>query len=137
MRPGYGLLFALAVMLALSGVAAEPSTNATAKPGRRPLVVLKQTAIHGRVLLIMAEEELAVASDLPVQVLKQKDDEAIHKTVTDKDGTFTLPSLDVGMYRIMTGRLIMDLRVEDPANSKGKTLVPKTILIVMPEALTQ
>ena len=146
MRLVCGVLFAMVAMLTMSGVAAEPSTNAaasspapadTARHGRRHLVVLKQTAISGRVLLIKENEDLAASTNLTIHVSSHNSEKPLYKTVTDNTGTFTLPNLDAGMYQITAGRLSMDLKVDNPETSHGKTRIPKTVLIVMPESLTQ
>ena len=110
------------------------STNA---PGRRPLVVLKQTAIHGRVFFLNDEDEQSLAKDMNVEIGKPKEAKVICRTRTGNDGTFVLPSLDVGAYEMKAGRLIVELKVEEPDETSGRTRLPKTILIIMPAGMKE
>ena len=108
-------------------------------PRRRPLVVLKQTTIKGRVFLLTekdGEAEETAAANLPIEVCLPGEDEPIYKVQTDNKGFFSLPNLDMGKYELKVGRLILELRVEEP--QEGPTYarrIPKTILVFMPAGL--
>lgn len=112
------------------------SSEPAAAPKKHPLVVLKQTEIRGRVFFLPEEGEgQAVASrQLQVEVRERGGGKLLHKTTTGDDGTFTLPDLDVGVYEIRIGGLVLELSVQ--MRSEGdKKPIPKTLLVFMPREL--
>lgn len=138
-----GLKRFLVCLVAATAVAvvAAPDSVEPARPGagtqkRHPLVVLKQTEIHGRVFFLSEEGEgdAVPARQLPVAVFDHGGRKEVHKTVTDDDGFFSLPDMDVGVYQIRIGGLTLDLSVEVNSGSAEKT-IPKQLLVYMPKAL--
>jgi len=132
------LLAAVAACSPVSGASAtEGSANGGAAPVRRPLVVLKQAAIRGRVIFLADDDkEETPAAGLNVEVWTANAKERLYRTETDRTGRCTLPALDVGKYRLMIGMLILVLKVEDPDPiSALREKIPKTILVFMPRQL--
>jgi len=130
----------LIVVVASGVAAAEPAVSpasgvGTNALGRGHIVVLKQIGIRGRVLLIQEDGTQSLSDGIDVQVLEPKENRVLYGIRTDPDGVFVLPLLDVGLYRLKAGALTVDLQVEDPVDAPGKIRLPKTILILMPEAM--
>ena len=123
-------------MAAAHTAMADPPATTNA-PGRRPLVVIKQTAIHGRVFFLNDDDEQSLGKDVKVEIRKSKESKVLCQTRTADDGTFVLPSLDVGLYEMKAGKLTVELKVEDPQETPGLTRLPKTILIIMPAAMKE
>lgn len=136
------LLWCLAVSVAVTVNAApdvvEPvkSVRSGAAPKRHPLVVLKQTEINGRVFFLPDEGEgdALAARQLEVTVHDRDGDKLLHKTVTRDDGTFTLPDLEVGIYQIRLGGLVLELNVLARSETIKKS-IPKSLLVFMPREL--
>jgi len=141
------ILTGLTVLDARAEDGASSSTNDAIEalmppaPRRRPLVVLKQTTIKGRVFLLTekdGEAKETAAAKLPIEVCLSGETEPICRTQTEKDGVFSLPNLGVGKYMLKVGRLKLELLVQEPL--EGPTYarrIPKTILIFLPEALKE
>jgi hypothetical protein len=106
-------------------------------PGRRPLVVLKQTAIRGRVFLLNEAEEGDVRGvNVKVEVWTERGGRRLVDTKTDDKGEYTLPNLETGTYELRIGRLRLDLKVMEPADRpSGSRVVPKTIVVFIPASL--
>lgn len=107
-----------------------------AKAKRHPLVVLKQSQIRGKVLFLpdAGEGPAVPARQLDVTVTERDGSKVLHKTLTQDDGSFALPDLEVGLFRIKVGRLVLELSVEAQPETSAKPL-PKTLLIYMPREL--
>ena len=87
--------------------------------------------------LLSDYDDQSLANDLRVEVKDTRESKVLHQTRTSKDGTFVLPSLDVGTYELRAGKLIVELKVEDAEPTPGRTRLPKTILIIMPEGMKE
>lgn len=113
------------------------STREESVPGRRPLVVLKQTEIAGKVFFLdesEVEDDRAKGVRIEVRTLDAGD--LLFGTVTDEKGTYTLPNFDVGTYRLVVGGLILELLIEEPDQpGVRKRRIPKTILVFIPKEL--
>jgi len=108
--------------------------------GRRPLVVLKQSSIKGRVFFLVDNEDEdssgLVASQVSIRILSKSGGATLHETKADDQGQFTLPNLDVGTYQMVIGRLRLELSVREQTETLGSAkILPKTILIYMPKNL--
>lgn len=114
----------------------EPKEGEEA-PRRRPLVVLKQTEIEGRVFFIgVGKKRDEVAVKLKVNVQREDNDEVIFKTRTDKAGRYTLPNMETGKYRLNVGKLKLDLEVMEPEQgSNPSKSIPKKLLVFIPREL--
>ena len=133
------ILFLVVALASCQGWAAEPDGTdpALRAPERRPLVILKQTVIHGRVFLIKEDDKQAYADNMKVEVQTLDGKKSVHKTKTNDDGSFALPSLSVGRYRLDVGRLRLELNVQDADRAVGQIQLPKTLLIFIPEEMRQ
>ena len=134
-------LVGIAAMVMLSATSAipaeeDPKTKEEA-PKRRPLVVMKQTQITGKVFFLAEEEnEEEAAAELRIEVWTLDGKKRLYKTTTDKAGAYILPSLEVARYRLILGRLQLELKVEEPASTEEESLkIPKIILVFIPRAL--
>ena len=132
----------------LSGAAGGPCLAAddkpqdaspSAAPKRKPLVVMKQTEIKGRVFLIGDKGEEAVpAPDILIEVRLKTEEKLLHRTTTDRQGNYTLPSLAVDLYAFKVGLLNLELRVESPEKEfEGKKPIPKMIFVFLPQELAK
>lgn len=109
-------------------------TVATGRPGipKHPLVVLKQSVIRGRIFFVLEVDKQEPADKLHLQIIDPDSDKLVYETDADEKGAFSLPNLEVGKYKFLVGRLILELRVEELTTYPGKhRLIPKTILIFM------
>lgn len=113
------------------------SQDGHSSTGRRPMVVMKQEVIKGRVFFVSEDEsEQQPASGLRIELRALGEDEVIATTVTDIEGRYKLENLDVGEYDLSVGLLRMELRVRDPLeNPEELQRLPKTILIFIPRTL--
>ena len=104
-------------------------------------MVLKQSSIKGRVFFLTdnenTERQDVIAAGISIRILTKSGGKKLHETKADDQGQFTLPNLDVGTYQMVVGRLYLELNVqEQPDVATGrKSLIPKTILIFMPQDL--
>ena len=121
-------------------LAAQPEGKPDGKkpaPKRRPLVVMKQAEIKGRVFYLAEDDEKeAAAANLQIRLWTLDGKDLLYETSTDKNGKYTFPDLDVGRYKFGVGRLVMELKVvladdADPNAAK----IPKTILVFIPRSL--
>lgn len=109
----------------------------------RPIVVMQQSEISGRVFVLQSEQSKETpkgktGTDVKIELRTSDQDGVVHRTITDKDGRFVLPNLDVGDYRLRVGRLWVDLRVEAPpapGSTEAAKQVSKTIVLFIPEEL--
>ena len=114
----------------------ESEVEEFAHPKRRPLVVLKQTRIKGRVFILSDDGSDSAARDLKVEVRTSDGEDLLFDTKTDDHGTYLLPDLDVGLYRLVMGLLEVELKVEDPGELPAHTRrVPKTIITFIPQEM--
>ncbi|MBA4386569.1 MAG: hypothetical protein C0404_01230 [Verrucomicrobia bacterium] len=140
----YQFLPGAVALLIVAGSAAGEDTNKTASASR-PLVVMKQAEIAGKVFFLQEDEEgnsgkspLKTKKGIKIKVLSQDQSTTIFKTETDENGSYTLPNLDVGKFKLLVGRLLLDLRVEDAQdNPKKMKELAKTLHIFIPEALKE
>lgn len=103
---------------------------------RRPLVVLRQSSISGRVFLLSQDAKDSVAEQLKIQIRDRTEQKLLFETRTDKEGRFALPNLDVGKYGLIIGRLKLVLEVREPLTGPTSARrIPKTIIVFIPEAL--
>jgi hypothetical protein len=130
-------VFACSVLLC-QPLFSAPEGQRTKTTTIRPLVVMKQSEICGRVFFIQEETEkgkpaTVVRPGVKIELRTADQDIVLHKTATDESGCFTLPNLDVGAYRLVVARLTMNLRVEDPPTaSEGIKQMSKTIVVFIP-----
>ena len=131
----------LALFLMFSGIllpvfsAEEKEVEISDDIRAKPLVVMKQAEINGRVFFLAEDDEDYVASDLIIKVLTEDEEKVIQETTTDENGRYVLKNLDAGKYRFMVGLLRLRLRVEDSTEAVGKEKVSKKILVFIPVAL--
>jgi hypothetical protein len=105
-----------------------PSSGETSR--RRPLVVLKQATIKGRIFIIVDENSTRPARKSKIEILDKEGDRKIHETVVDEEGGFTLPNMETGQYMLKAGRLYLELVVQSPEGPESTVKrIPKTILI--------
>ena len=119
--------------LAILCLSEEPAKDT---PGKRPIVVMKQAEIRGRVFFLPegeeeAEDVRAVGQRVLIRTLDGAD--VLHKTATDKNGEYSIPNLDTGKYQMVVGRLVLELHVAEPG---GKALL-KNIVIFIPRMLQE
>ncbi len=139
MRILNGLAFC-AVFFCADSMVFSADDNQKETPGEKPkkphLIVMKQMDIRGRVLLLMEQGEKSATQNVKVQVYSGDGKKMVFKSKTDKDGGFSLPNLDVGVYKLKIGLLQMDLKVEDPLKQRGKTShIPKVIVVFLPKEM--
>ena len=127
------MLLVYSVLLSFANAADEKAVKKPAEARVKPLVVMKQAEINGRVFFLAEDDKDYVASKLSIKVIDLEDDTVIQTTITDENGRYKLKNLDAGEYRFMVGLLRLKLRVEDSAGV-GKS-IPKTILVFIPVEL--
>lgn len=147
MSRGHSVFLVAAAVLAVSGLPGVvcDTLAETNKTGSvvRPLVVLKQAEIEGRVYFLTEDEQGKDKKDatntkkiVKIKVLTEDQSTVLHQTQTDETGRYTIPNLDVGKYKLVVGKLIVDLLVKDRAsNPDNKKELPKPLHIFIPEAL--
>ena len=79
---------AMVIFTATSAIPAEKDPQAKEEaPHRRPLVVMKQTQITGKVFFLAEEEnQEEAAADLKIEVWTLDGKKRLYKTTTDKEG---------------------------------------------------
>ena len=131
-------LYILVFLCCICSIAAGQNPADSEKPkGRKPLVVLKQAAIEGQVLLLAEKDGQQVpAEDVEIQVRNIDTRASLFKTTTDKNGKYTLPNFDIGKYQFIVGRLKLELEIIE-AQKPGKriTRISKKIIIFIPQGM--
>jgi len=125
------------MLVAVCGQAVLAQTP-TGRLGAKPhLVVMKQDEIRGKVYFLAEENEKeAPAPDMKIEIWTPDSSKLIQSTMTDTNGAYKLPSLDVGPYRMIIGKLNLELRVQDPLKiTPGTRTIPKTIIVLIPRSL--
>ena len=109
------------------------------KVKRKPLVVMKQAEIEGKVFILTPEDETSKgAENIFLEVRTFADDISVYKTKAEKDGSYVLPNLEIGKYRFTVGYLKLELVVENPDLLKNRDKkVSKKIIVFLPESLVK
>jgi hypothetical protein len=108
------------------------------KPQRKPLVVMKQADILGKVFIIDDEKDTqnSPAQRIMIKLANKKEDDAIYETGTDDEGVFKIPNLDKGEYHLIVGLLTLDLNVMDAdPQAAVKMNIPKNIMVFIPNSM--
>jgi hypothetical protein len=137
-RMGIRVALLAACLLAAACGEATWAQTLTGRLGAKPhLVVMKQDEIRGKVFFLAEENEKEQPADeLKVEVWTPDSTNLIQSTMTDTNGAYKLPSLQVGRYRMVIGKLDLELRVEDPLKiTPGTRTIPKTIIVLIPRSL--
>ncbi len=131
-------LYISVFLCCICSIAAGQTPVEPDKPkGRKPVVVLKQAAIEGQVLLMAEKDGHQVpAEDVEIQVRNIDTRASLFKTTTDENGKYTLPNFDIGKYQFIVGRLKLELEIIE-AQKPGKriTRISKKIIIFIPEGM--
>jgi len=101
----------------------------------RPLVVMKQATIQGRVFFISESGKGSSAGHLVVRIHTSDGKKSLQETKTDKRGQYTLSFLEVGEYQLTVGRLILRLVVEEGKKGSDERKLPKVIMVFIPQEL--
>ena len=138
-RTGYSL--SVLWLIAASACFGVDTNNAVvAGSADGPLVVMKQAQISGRVFLMSEEEDGGTHGASEVSVIVREPEQAgnMLETKTGENGSFVLPDLEVGEYRLIVARLNLRLRVERPDETGGNKLyIAKTLVIFLPQEMAR
>ncbi len=113
----------------------DSKSEAPHKPGAR--VVVEHTEINGKVVFLADQEDSEMAAvGVKIRILSEGTSDVLHETVTDRNGIFTVPALNVGSYLMTVGRLNIRLEVVPGSRvvSSGYTS-PKILLVFIPKDL--
>ncbi len=55
--------------------------------------------------------------------------------MTDENGDYELPMVDIGKYYLFVGRLRLEMRVESEESAPGE--LPKVIIVMLPREMAQ
>ena len=129
--------FVLLVSALALGAAGDEKAQAVSKSDRRPLIVMRQAEITGKVYFLADDQsDEATAADQRVQVLTANGQTNVYETITDKTGGYVLPNLQAGTYQLVVGRLNLELQVLDAEKAAaGGQQAAKTILVLIPRSL--
>ena len=110
-----------------------------AKAWRVP-VVMEEATVRGKVVILETRrEDRKTVGGLRIEVWTTEPDnprirdERIHRTRTDDEGLFSLPSVEIGRYVIIVGELRLGLQVVPKANVRADQQEPKVLLILLPK----
>lgn len=100
---------------------------------RPPLVVMEKAGVVGRVIYLRDDEEQeSTARGLRIRLLSGDRKKTIAETKTDDAGMYRIPKLDVGVYRLMIGKLQLDLTVLPATEFKESEEQNKIIVVFIP-----
>lgn len=103
-----------------------------------PIMIEKATT-RGRVVLLEdSDEGRYVVRDVPVAIWhidKNGKERLMYSTRTDDDGMFSLPEIEVGIYRAIVGKTPMLMQIVPTVNKlkEQERAAPKALLIMMPK----
>lgn len=140
-----GVLSMLCCMGITQRVAAEKQEEAWTVP-----IVIEQSTVRGKIAVLETRsEDRKSLSALSVEIWNTEEVEKrrgrkeyvrkdlIHETLTDEDGFFSLPSLDLGEFILRVGELNLRLTVIPRAPAREGQEEPKTLLILMPKEVVE
>ena len=129
----------MAVCLAMPSVAEEPepSYDPDYEEEDTSVIRVSHAEIEGKVYIASQEAGLREqpADDVNVQI-KDLDDQLLSETLTDEEGSYTLPRIDVGEYKLHIGGLTLNLSVEEDSDRWDEQL-RKVVIVIIPEQMAR
>lgn len=111
-----------------------PDSPPAAERDTRFLLV-RHAVIRGRVFFASERQGQTEqpAPNVLIQVKVPETGEVLAKTVTDKEGSYILPQVDIGIYYLTVGKLRLSMKVVAEAEKVGE--LPKVVICVLPREM--
>ena len=136
------LLAATLVVLcsaAARGQAVLPeSQDATTRSNEeKRFLLVRHAVIRGRVFFASERQgqEEQPAPGVLIQVKVPETGEVLAKTETDKEGSYVMPQMELGIYHLFIGKLRLNMKVVAEAEKAGE--LPKVVLCVLPREMAR
>jgi len=100
-------------------------------------VRVRHAEIRGRVYISSEreEEEEVLGVNVHVRVTTMEDEAVICEAMTDANGAYELPMIDIGKYYLYVGRLRLEMHVEPEETLPGE--LPKIIIVMLPKEMAK
>ena len=137
------LLLVAALLLLPQAAARGQNEDITVSDSTRPaerdtrFLLVRHAVIRGRVFFTSERQGQPEepASGVLIQVKVPETGEVVAKTATDKEGSYILPQVDLGIYHLMIGKLQLNMKVIAEAEEVGE--LPKVIICVLPREMAR
>ena len=102
------------------------------------LIRVMHAEIEGQVFLASEDQGIREipAEDVSVQIRDDAGDRLIAEALTDEAGSYTLPKIDVGRYKLLIGGLRLNMSVE-PEDTRWSDELRKVIIAIIPKQMAE
>jgi len=137
-------LLLVATLLLLPYAAARGQENPASVPDspspsedERRFLLVRHAVIRGRVFFSSDRQgqEEQPAPGVLIQVKVPETGEVLAKTETDKEGSYVMPQMELGIYHLYIGKLRLNMKVVPEAEKAGE--LPKVVLCVLPREMAR